>query len=47
MFAVYDLCSQIFQGPGKAIQMFDCTEKHIVPVILLPGVGFIMAVTLL
>ena len=38
---------QIFQGPGKAIQMFDVTPKHIVPVVLLPAVGFICAATLL
>ena len=38
---------QIWQGPGKAITMFDCTEKHIVPVILLPLCGFLFAATLL
>ena len=46
IFATFN-CIQIFQGPGKAIQMFDVTPKHIVPVILLPAVGFIMAATLL
>ena len=46
IFAFFN-CIQIFQGPGKAIQMFDVTAKHIVPVILLPAVGFVFAATLL
>ena len=46
IFAIFNAI-QIWQGPGKAITMFDCTEKHIVPVILLPLCGFIAAATLL
>lgn len=46
IFALYNAI-QIFQGPGKAIQMFDVTPKHIVPVILLPLVGFICAATVM
>lgn len=42
IFAAYN-CVQIFMGPGKAIQLFDTTAKHIVPVVLLPTVGFILA----
>ena len=45
IFAAFN-CVMIFQGPGKAIQMFDVTEKHIVPVILLPACGFLLAATL-
>merc|ERR1719240_406136 len=46
IFAIFNAV-QIYQGPGKAITMFDVTEKHVVPVILLPLCGFIAAATLL